>query len=871
MIRPPYAGPVSTAAPQTGPIARRRAEQFVAAIGSAILAHPDNAEFAGHLKASPEHVPGFLAQLHWIFVRAVATLAENPHAAMASTDDWMEYETLPSLAATLAQWSPLLHSALFSPRATLGIEHMFVRSDQFGRALHALLGGSLDDARSDMFEWTGWTIGSAYESLLSLHASVEHDPPSPPRLALAPHRRGRRTSTGSFYTPEPLVQHLLDEALDPLIDRALSETRTPESARDAVLALRLCDPACGSGNFLLAAARRLAGRLAECSDKCDEPDRASAEPFNALQVVVERCIYGVDIDPLAVAICQLTLWLESGRNPQTLIHLGAHVRRGDALVGATPELVALGIPDLALQPRGDDERLALAEARKRNRAERRAAVHPTPFCQHTADLWCLAFFLHPSESHPARECITQASLDRVAGGQEAALAELMRDFRPHALTSFARGHGFFHWMLEFPEVFTPNVRGFDLVIGNPPFLNQLESATATARARAAVIHARTNGAAKRYVDEASAFLHLGVEITRPGGRVALVQPQSVLSAADARVLRRKLLTRAAPRSIWIAAQHLFADASVYACTLVLERDAPRQVTLARSVGPDFHPLPPLQLDVDHLASSDSWSEMVASAFGLPSVQIPSSRTLGDFATATADFRDQYYGLDGFLIEHACLPPDQRDNWLDFPAILTAGLIDLACCHWSLRPTRILRKQWTAPRVDRLRMNREGTLGPWITQRLVPKILLASQTRVIEIFVDEHGWFLPSVPVVTIVPKSPTQIWHLAAALASPVAAHDAMRRYAGAALHHNAIKLSARQVLTLPAPDALDALDAAAGHFRAAQRATDPAAHRAHVEAFALAAVESAGVDDGQTLLKWWATRTSSRRGVETPHTQVRK
>lgn len=838
---------------------RRRAQAFIEAVATAVLNDVCNQPLRDAVCDNDTALAALHRELHWLFARTAARLAAINAGLPAVAPAAIAGVGTPSFDDVSGAHPDTLFasSGLFEPAQTPTLATATITLDRWTAALSSLQADpqaeSPQTPAQQLPAWTASDIGSAYEWLLSLHPHIERDNTGNSSYRLRAARRGRRTSTGAFYTPDTLVQHLLDQSLEPLIERAVASAPTADARRHAILDLRLCDPACGGGNFLLAAAKRLAHRLAARDD---------AHADSAFPAVVQRCIFGVDIDPLAVDLCKLALWFSCDADPQTLPHLHAHIRCGDALVGATQPLVAAGIPDHAFRPREADHRAAIAAARARNRAERRQSSvpsQPAPLTQRVADTWCAAFFARPGDGADQPVCITQSDLDRAA---EAGDASLLRsnDFPSERVSALAIRHRFFHWSLAFPDVFTDARRGFDLIIGNPPFLNQLESATATARSRAAVIQTRSAGAVKRYVDEASAFLHLGVELTRPGGRIALVQPQSVLAAADARPLRRALLEHAAPRSVWIAGNHLFADASVYTCAIVLEREAPPHGTLTRTVGPAFDSLPPLPIDTSELANRDSWSELVASAFGLPEISIPTRKTVGDFATATADFRDQYYGLDGFIVEHDQLPPDQRDNWCDFPAIITSGLIDLAACHWSLRPTRLLRQTWTAPRVDRIRMNRQGSLGPWITQRLVPKILLASQTRVIEIIVDEHGRLLPSVPVVTVVPKDPAHIWLVAAALASPVATLSAMRRYAGAALHHDAIKLSARQVLALPAAETLSSLHAAATHLRAAHAATDPQERTRLLKSFADTAVEAAGGTDSATLLNWWSSRLAPIR-----------
>lgn len=402
-------------------------------------------------------------------------------------------------------------------------------------------------------------------------------------------------------------------------------------------------------------------------------------------------------------------------------------------------------------------------------------------------------------------------------------------------------------------------KGFDCILGNPPFLNQLESGTALARQTAALVGATYGGARKSYTDASALFLLLSDRITRSGGRYSLVQPQSILAAADAKAVRDAMLADGSLAALWVSNEHVFAEATVYTCAITIEKSGARQRTVQRSHSGAFTPLDPTEIDSDALIAAETWSHLAAEASGIPSPAIQTAGCIGDLAAVTADFRDQYYGLDGFLVEHVeCSGSGSGSNFeRQFPPIVTTGAIDLASCRWGESPIRILKKKWQAPRVDRARMERDGTLAPWMTQRLVPKVLVATQTKVIEAFADEAGRLLPSVPVLSIVPNDPGDTLLLAAALAAPPISALAMTKYSGAALSADAIKLSAKQVAALPLPADRAAWKHAAAAFAEAQLQTDDAVRLERLSAFGAAASDAYGVQPAECgpLLKWWTGR----------------
>ena len=150
------------------------------------------------------------------------------------------------------------------------------------------------------------------------------------------------------------------------------------------------------------------------------------------------------------------------------------------------------------------------------------------------------------------------------------------------------------------------------------------------------------------------------------------------------------------------------------------------------------------------------------------------------------------------------------------------------------------------------------MARWARARLTPKVLLATQTRVLEAVVDEAGAWLPVTPLITVVPRDPDMLWAIAAALCSPVLSAVSLREYAGAGLTASAIKLSARQVLRLPAPIDPAAWRAAGGVFRAAS-AAGPSLRPGLLHECGMAICSAYGMGDPQELMRWWGARLPVR------------
>ncbi len=362
-------------------------------------------------------------------------------------------------------------------------------------------------------------IGGVYESLLELIPEVTDDA-SGFELSIAP--GNERKTSGSYYTHPDLIQNLLDTALDPVLAEAMKKP-DPEKA---ILSLKVCDPACGSGAFLIAAAHRMAKRLATVRTGDDEPSPDAIR--SALRDVVGHCLYGVDMNPLAVELCKVNLWMEAMDKGKPLSFLDHRILLGNSLLGTAPALMAMGIPDEAFAPLEGDDKTINSLLRKMNRRERDnetmflvaegdipgrpIAVYDTEqfgsaieqldamddsrmvsieqkrwryramsgsreygAARLAADAWCAAFMWRKVKGAPA--AVTRDVFRRISEDPQSVPSEIIEEVR-----RIARQYSFFHWHIAYPDVFHLPVPGddpenelmgwnggFDVVLGNPPW------------------------------------------------------------------------------------------------------------------------------------------------------------------------------------------------------------------------------------------------------------------------------------------------------------------------------------------------------------------------------------------------------------------
>ena len=302
---------------------------------------------------------------------------------------------------------------------------------------------------------------------------------------------------------------------------------------------------------------------------------------------------------------------------------------------------------------------------------------------------------------------------------------------------------------------------FDVVVGNPPFLNQLAASTTRG--------GRSRFGGGPYADTAAEFLALAMRLCRPGGRVGLVLPQSLLSTRDAASIRDAVDSIASLRWMWWSNTQMF-DASVRVWAGVWEVGG-QQSGVRRAYGPDFNQLPTTPRPT-------TWAALLTDASPPPHI----GPVLGDMTTFSVDFRDQYYGLIGAV-----------GDTMDGPQLITSGLIEPGRCLWGERPVRFAKQRFAAPRVaiDRL----SPRLQRWAASRLVPKVLIANQTKVIEAVHDPRGEWLPSVPVITAVSSDCER---LLSVLASPAANEWVHHHAAGSGLGAGTVRLNPRLLAGIP-------------------------------------------------------------------------
>jgi hypothetical protein len=388
-------------------------------------------------------------------------------------------------------------------------------------------------------------LGSVYERIL------EHEPSSHGAAIVLTRTSNERKASGSFYTPQALTGFLVRKTLAPLVEgRTASE----------ILQLRIVDPSMGSGAFLVAAC----GFLADCCEQAMIRDghwrseASSADRASLRRQVAERCLYGVDLNPTAVQLARVSLWLTTLAANRPLTFLDHHLAAGNSLIGARlsdlsrpaasrsgrrlsalplfedqlADDVSARVLPVRLRLSAPSESIEIVKDKERAMSALTSRDGPLARWSAAADAWCAAALWPgaPPSAGIVHEWIAAATGAATTLPSNQLQASLTR------ARGIAASHSAFHWELAFPEVFFDEAgqpasnAGFDAVIGNPPW-------AVLAASRGYRRH--TTGHPNSY----QLFLDRALQLTRSGGRIGMILPSGIATDHGSTALRRQLLER----------------------------------------------------------------------------------------------------------------------------------------------------------------------------------------------------------------------------------------------------------------------------------------------------------------------------------------
>jgi methylase of polypeptide subunit release factors len=454
-------------------------------------------------------------------------------------------------------------------------------ADETGRTGKAIDKALAQTAVDDPLRWPEWEQVAQFAGLV--RRDDNGDPCVIPAGSLYVTAGTARRQTGTQYTPRTLTESVVEHALAPLVYTGPAEGQPPEAWQlkpaGQILDLKICDFACGSAAFLVAAARYLSARLTEAWDAAQREHGAGVQitPYGhpstglaeeelipvdpderglyALRIVVERCLYGVDRNPLAVEMAKLSLWLLTLQRSRPFTFLDHAIRCGDSLLGVN--LKQLSTWSLSGEGRqhvlfdddlsfAADKREGLMKMQYRTADQRRlldAALARTRRLRAAADrLIATAFEANPEASAAA----VSMALDE----QETEARKILEGKRP------------FHWPVEFPEVFLHG-GGFDAIVSNPPFIGGSKiSGVLGSSYRGYLVEHPARGC-RGLADYVAYFFLRAEELLKPNGMAGLIATKSVAQGDSREVGLEQIVSRGAAIYRSIPSRKWPGDASLH--------------------------------------------------------------------------------------------------------------------------------------------------------------------------------------------------------------------------------------------------------------------------------------------------------------------
>lgn len=515
---------------------------------------------------------------------------------------WAQFK---ALFGIINEGSPPLHVAtcnggLFDPARHPFLERYAVGDWHLQQAIDRL--ARVDGQFVDYRDLTERHLGTIYEGLLECHLEPAQPAEDGWTIELRT-AKGERKASGSYYTPDYIVTCIVEETLGPVLRQTVANASTEQEKIQAVLNLKVLDPAMGSGHFLLEATEYIARFLVEhieqpVSEMCGETELAYWK-----RRVARSCMYGVDLDPLAVDLARLSLWLATVARDCPLSFLDHHLRCGNALVGARLTDLRVGSTGAKKAPRQragatqaaeaaqpaffDEESLhqfmntagdlmwliETSPAQNVSEVKQQEQAYQDLRQQFTSRYEKLANLVSANHFGVAIDQMYWQPLADYASGR-ISIAPAQFDTWLQAATSAAETYRFFHWELEFPEVFFDrygqfkgSAGGFDVVVGNPPYVRQEELA-AFKPYFAAAYPETYDGMA----DLSVYFCQQGLRLTRAGGRMSYIVTNKWMRAGYGQSLRGFFARQGAlERIIDFGHAPIFEKADVFPCILVLAK------------------------------------------------------------------------------------------------------------------------------------------------------------------------------------------------------------------------------------------------------------------------------------------------------------
>ncbi len=565
--------------------------------------------------------------------------------------------------------------------------------------------------------------------------------------------KGERKATGSFYTPEYIVKHMVKNTLAPLINPMMEEAIWSEDLRKdllkKLLSLKVLDPAMGSGHFLVEATDYIAREIIHAKEIARHEELESEEIAEndihwARREVVRNCIYGVDLNPMAVELAKLSLWLTTVASNKPLSFLDHHLRCGNSLIGAELE-------KLAVLPGGQAEQTQIWSFGLKSHTDkllgryRLMAALPDDNLQTVK--WKEEQFRQIKESELSRRLndLSNVWLSSFFGNKvkDDDYYELQNHLNPEKFPDLsylreqdwftraqvlAKEKRFFHWRMEFPEAFAGENPGFDVVIGNPPYVDS-ENMVKNSPAERDVISKRFKTASGNW-DLYIPFWELALQLINTKGKASLITPNKWIAAGYGLSLREF----SKENLYWISdysKAKVFEEASIFPVVVFMDKQTHQELNI-EIFDKNYLKILNNYINTKNFYATKNWGIIFSKdPIMLIKVQEASQMLSEIFIVKEASTVSEAYELPALLRD------TKQEDSEDFKFIVT-GTIDRYTSLWGVEPTTYLKRNYNMPAVKKSDFQKSF---PKRFMQSSTKKIIVSGIRHFETFLDKNGEYI----------------------------------------------------------------------------------------------------------------------------------
>lgn len=571
--------------------------------------------------------------------------------------------------------------------------------------------------------------------------------------------KGERKATGSYYTPDYIVEYIVKNAIGPIIDE---KKKTNGNLINEILNLKVLDPAMGSGHFLVEAtdflARALVEALGEKGKQLEEDEIRWAR-----REVVERCIFGVDLNPLAVELAKLSLWLSTVSINNALSFLDHHLKCGNSLIGA--KIDELGqLPDLTKSKNKRAKTMGLFEPEFMKRVgnflkvfekietmpsdtaeqvKEKTRIYNEEFEKKSipfktiVNLWLCNYFGNEVPFFEYSEL--QMAL---TNGKSEHWEKYSKETWFKKAIEIAEEKHFFHWELEFPEVFFEKGKkrgdpGFDAVIGNPPYMDSEEMTRSLPELREYCVNVGYKSASGNW-DIFCIFIEQGMTLTRNKGFFSMIVPNKLL-AADYALAPQEILGSSTIHHLRDYSRVKVFEISVYPVIFVVQRTVPSssnliQVDVMEEKQSSEFPVQSYENRLDQeiflKLPKGLWSPLIRKNLPILQELLKSSFPLSSYGNVVgAATVSEAYKFSNIIEDHMNFSiPD------DCFMFVNTGIIDRYDILWGIDNVMYIKKIYKQPIVKKASI--KNISEKRLNEANSEKVIIAGMTRKLESTYDD---------------------------------------------------------------------------------------------------------------------------------------